>query len=476
MRTPLIMIGVAFAICMVAAGAYGGAGGSGNEYCLACHGGQSQPLKFADGDSVSTRIDPKAYSGSAHGSLACTRCHSDFSAEQHPQRTFRNRSQYQIKASRGCRDCHPDGVLRSRAIHGALFKKERAGEPVICGNCHSAHTAARVSAGAMSTSEEKYCLSCHSSEGRMSFSNGESLSLMVRVQEVRDSAHKQVACSDCHFGFSADEHPRKLFRSVREYRHSSSEMCRRCHFDKYSKVSEGIHYALLSVGRLDTPNCADCHGGHAVSSPGKKRLSIVEKCKTCHGEVAAAYARSVHGKALVQEDNRDVPTCIDCHMSHNIKDPYSADFHDHIPDTCSNCHSNASIMRKYGLSTDVVKTYLSDFHGMTLGLYRKEAQRHDRPNQAMAVCTDCHGTHGITRASGENTQAVKSRLLKRCQQCHPGATENFPDAWLSHYQPSFKVAPVVFAIDQFYKIMMPLMVAGLLIQIILDIRRYLSDR
>jgi hypothetical protein len=94
----------------------------------------------------------------------------------------------------------------------------------------------------------------------------------------------------------------------------------------------------------------------------------------------------------------------------------------------------------------------------------------------MAVCTDCHGTHDIARVSGSDMPAMKSKLLKRCGSCHPGATENFPDAWLSHYTPSFRVAPMVFITEKFYKIMLPLTVVGILFLVLLDIWRYLKNR
>jgi hypothetical protein len=67
-------------------------------------------------------------------------------------------------------------------------------------------------------------------------------------------------------------------------------------------------------------------------------------------------------------------------------------------------------------------------------------------------------------------------LQKRCLTCHSNASENFPDAWISHYKPSLANAPLVFIAEQFYKIMMPLMVVGLLFQIFLHIWRYLVNR
>ncbi len=181
------------------------------------------------------------------------------------------------------------------------------------------------------------------------------------------------------------------------------------------------------------------------------------------------------GKALF-DGNKDVPICTDCHSSHDIKNPSLSVFHDSIPEMCGKCHSNAAIMGKYGLSTDVVKSYLSDFHGMTLGLHRKEAQKDYRPDPPIAVCTDCHGTHEIAAVLGADIQGVKDKLLKRCQKCHSNATANFPDAWLSHYKPSLRVAPLVFIVEQFYKVLLPLMVVGVLFQIVLHIWRYLANR
>jgi hypothetical protein len=66
-------------------------------------------------------------------------------------------------------------------------------------------------------------------------------------------------------------------------------------------------------------------------------------------------------------------------MAHNIKNPLTQDYREMIPDMCSNCHANKDIVSKYGLSTDVVKTYLSDFHGITLGFYKKQREELTNP-------------------------------------------------------------------------------------------------
>lgn len=445
------------------------------KHCLSCHAIKGSVKKFSDGDSIPTHIDQKSFERSIHGSLPCSACHEEFSGRRHPDRVFRTKHQYLVRESRRCLACHPDESINVRPIHQSLLKKERAGQARICTNCHNAHSVQRVRKGGVSSTEEQYCMRCHRHQQSLLFAAGGSVSVQVDTAVIAGSAHRNLGCTDCHYSFSSSEHPRRQFRSMREYRLSASELCRRCHFDKQAKVTESIHYSLVSTGRLDAPTCVDCHGGHAVVALGTDRQRTVSKCASCHAHVYAEYAKSVHGSALKDAANRDVPTCIDCHSSHAIRATRSAAFHDAIPDTCSGCHGKKEIMAKYGLTTAVVRTYLSDFHGMTLQLYRKEVQSRQRPAAPMAVCSDCHGIHNIAPAAGEHAASIKSNLLKRCQSCHPNASENFPDAWLSHYEAGLTTMPLVFTLEWFYRIMLVVMVAGLICQIVLDIRRRLEQ-
>jgi len=66
--------------------------------------------------------------------------------------------------------------------------------------------------------------------------------------------------------------------------------------------------------------------------------------------------------------------------------------------------------------------------------------------------------------------------LKRCQKCHADATANFPDSWVSHYEPNIKKAPMVYLVDLGYKIFIPFMIIGLLLQIVLHLWRYAVNR
>ncbi len=113
-----------------------------------------------------------------------------------------------------------------------------------------------------------------------------------------------------------------------------------------------------------------------------------------------------------------------------------------------------------------------NFGDYVVTFYKKQktAVRH------IAVCTDCHGIHDITKTKGDNSTVLKAKLLSRCQKCHPKATENFPDTWMSHYEPTFKRAPLVYTINLIYKIFIPFMLIGLILQILLHIWRYAVNR
>jgi hypothetical protein len=443
--------------------------------CFKCHGHRGIVKKFQNGEFVAAYVNPKRFGTSAHAHMPCSTCHGDFSADKHPNRVFESKEQYRIRATLVCRRCHSNDQLRAKPVHDTLLKEYSEGTPLVCTDCHDSHSTLPVKGGKILSSEKEYCLNCHSGPLRLDFRDGEQLTLAVEPSALEASVHHDLSCSDCHFGFSSKEHPRRNFRTKRDFVIANSESCRRCHFDKYTKTMESIHYALLNQGNLAAPVCTDCHGSHSVGQGRVEKVASGKRCKKCHEDIWDIYAKSVHGEALLDEHNQDVPICVDCHKAHEISNPRTTEYRERIPEMCGNCHSNRQVVGKYGLSTDVVKSYLCNFHGVTVGYYRKEKEVY-KPDKPIAVCTDCHGIHNITKTTGPDATIIKANLAKRCQRCHKNATNNFPDAWLPHYVPSLKKAPLVFIINFIYDILMPVMIIGLLLQILLHIWRYAINR
>ncbi|HUM27714.1 MAG TPA: cytochrome c3 family protein, partial [Anaerolineales bacterium] len=180
-----------------------------------------------------------------------------------------------------------------------------------------------------------------------------------------------------------------------------------------------------------------------------------------------------HGNALA-DGNTDVPTCTDCHGVHSIGDPTTDSFHNNTPALCADCHDNEEVMGKYGLSTEVLETYVSDFHGTTTTLFEQQF-----PGQQVntAVCSDCHGVHDIGRVKDSETGiAMQENLLSKCQRCHPDATANFSAAWMGHYQPSPEHYPIVYYVNLFYKFFIPAVLGGMIFFVLTDIYRRIVNR
>lgn len=445
--------------------------------CLECHGSPGITVTFQNKDTIKAYVDREKFSRSVHASIGCAGCHQEFSATEHPRRSFRTKEQYSVRLSAVCRQCHLDEQLNKSHVHAALLTQQ--GKGPVCSGCHSPHYILASVGRPAAMSEKQYCLGCHKHDISMKTKSGEKVSLKVDHKELEASVHAGLSCVDCHFGFSTTEHPKRTFRSARDFSIALADTCRRCHFDKYTKTLDSIHYTILSKGNLKAPVCTDCHGSHEVARARADRLRSARSCEKCHSEIYKTYVSSVHGNALVNERNTDVPICVDCHTAHSMEGVHTLDYHEKVPDICGRCHANEDIMKKYGLYTGVVTSYLNDFHGVTLKFY-KEQKRADPSRvierQAIATCIDCHGVHDITKATGPTTNLIKSRLVKRCEKCHPGATEEFPDSWLSHYEPSLKNAPLVYLINLGYGIFIPFMLIGLLLQILLHVWRYAVNR
>jgi len=440
--------------------------------CLGCHAQKGPTVSFQNKESIQAYVNNDLFMASVHASLGCAGCHTDFSTENHPTRTFKSKEQYRLLSVTVCRQCHTDAALKEKPVHASLLSKESSAP--VCTDCHNAHAITAVAGGKTVAGEKQYCLGCHTHALTMVMRNSENVLLKVDMKELDTSVHAKLSCFDCHFGFSSTEHPKRNFKSVREFSIASADTCRRCHFDKYSKTLDSVHYSMLSHGNINAPVCTDCHGAHSVIHSKTKKIQVAHTCEKCHGEIYRTYASSVHGKALLNAQNTDVPVCVDCHSEHSIQDPRTMDYREKVPEMCGQCHANKSLMKKYGLYPGVVNSYLEDFHGVTLKLYRKQADTHSvTSRRPMATCVDCHGVHNITKAAGIGTTLAKTRLVKQCQHCHSGATQNFPDAWLSHYEPSLTNAPLVFLIKLMYRIFIPFMLTGLGLQILFHVWRYL---
>ncbi len=317
------------------------------------------------------------------------------------------------------------------------------------------------------------CLSCHGDKAlSVTLPSGETRSLYVDVELFKRSVHgNKLGCTDCHQDIQDIPHASRPFKTLREFTVAYYEQCKRCHFPNYTKTLDSVHYQALARGDRTAPLCVDCHGSHDVTRPDQPRTHVSETCAKCHEGISAVFAKSVHGRSINR--NGDVPVCTDCHRSHDIAGPKAANWLRTTPEICGNCHSNKTLMDRYGLSTAVTRTYVSDFHGMTASLQRGS---NTEGMSVTALCTDCHGVHDIMKVDEPGSHVLRANLVKTCARCHPGANENFPAAWLSHYEPSWKKAPLVYGVQVFYAVLIPFMMIGLVLQVLLHLWRMVVNR
>jgi hypothetical protein len=330
------------------------------------------------------------------------------------------------------------------------------------------------------------CLECHGKQGlALTLEDGETLNLYVSEEDYNHSVHGEdgYACVQCHTTVGNYPHPPFSAKDIRDVSLQLYQACRRCHLEQYTLTQDSVHADALANGNRNAAICTDCHTAHAVrqlTDPETGKLLpeahewIPQTCAQCHNAIYQKYLTSVHGAALVGEGNPDVPTCIDCHGVHNIENPTTAAFRVNSPEICAKCHTDPSIMDKYGISTQVLSTYVADFHGTTVTLFAKEYpdQETNKP-----VCFDCHGIHDIKSVDDPKEGLhIRENLLARCQVCHPQATANFPDAWLSHYIPSASKTPMVYAVDLFYSIFIPAVLGGMAVLVALDLSSVFRGR
>jgi predicted CXXCH cytochrome family protein len=153
-------------------------------------------------------------------------------------------------------------------------------------------------------------------------------------------------------------------------------------------------------------------------------LSYAQKngCVECHTGLEAKL------KAPVESFKQDIHqqfglSCKDCHGGDPAQDDADkakdksfkgAPKRSQIPEFCAKCHSDAAYMRSFnpGLRVDQLNQYWTSKHGQLLKTGDGKA----------AVCTDCHGVHGIQSAKYPKSLTFPWNIPQTCGRCHADAS------------------------------------------------------
>lgn len=211
---------------------------------------------------------------------------------------------------------------------------------------------------------------------------------------------------------------------------AAGNLCALCHPDVRVQFERSIHHS-------EEVSCVSCHGGDPTASTvegahhGRFRGSVPRReipalCASCHADTEmmrayslstdqyALYQTSGHGHYLAKGDE-NVAVCTDCHGLHDIRrvdDPASGTYVLNIPATCARCHSDPSLMTRYGWTRDPLADFTGSVHGQAL---LKNA------NTAAPQCSRCHGAHGAAPPGVGSVDKV-------CGQCHATARAQFLDS------------------------------------------------
>ena len=339
-----------------------------------------------------------------------------------------------------------------------------------------ARVQAEEPASILAQETEAYCLGCHADPTlSLTLPSGEVLSLYIDPLQLAGSVHSPqgIECEACHTAITTYPHPALEYQDTRSLSRAYYQACQKCHPDNYDQTLDSMHFRAAESGNLAAPICTDCHGAHDVGDPDEPRAKVSTMCSSCHAEIFAAYQTSIHGKALIEENNTDVPVCTDCHGVHRMPDPRTEQFRIASPELCAGCHANAALMSKYDLPADVYDLYELSWHGVEVTVYKARwpAIWHDT-----AVCTDCHGVHDIYQTDDPQSSVNPANLLATCQKCHPGASANWTGAWTGHNQISLQKTPFLYYTDLFYSSLVPVVLWGLVIYVVLQILRAVAKR
>lgn len=204
------------------------------------------------------------------------------------------------------------------------------------------------------------------------------------------------------------------------YESITSEACSTCHA---AAAKEGGMASALQLSVHGGFDCLFCHQDKDTMPhrPAEGFRAGDQGCRSCHPEAAQQY--QVHGRALVEGKNRDIPDCAACHGSHGILPPgdkASAVHPANLPRTCGACHENLNITSKYEILFDrPVQVYEASIHG-----------RATRGGTTVAAtCSDCHsagGTaHRILAPNFPDSTVNHFNIPATCGTCHQGIEQDY---------------------------------------------------
>ncbi len=331
-----------------------------------------------------------------------------------------------------CLACHKDGLAGAPKVPSDHIGRTNE----MCRGCHQPAAATEPSTTASSASSEaapvtgnptqiahpqaqggaNSCVDCHQGQDKTK--------QVVADWQSSIHAERKVGCADCHGGDPNASDMAAAMSSSAGFigkidREKIPEVCGSCHAnvdlmrqynlptDQYAQYNESFHGQQLATGDTKVATCFDCHGGHAVRAPNDPRSSVYRLnvpllCGKCHADEQymagyniptnqlALYKESVHGIALLQNQDTRAPNCATCHGTHGAAPPGFSE----VANVCGGCHSATQDYFLQG--------------------------KHNSDDTHAPKCVTCHGRYDVQTPSEAMFTGADSR---QCGSCHAPGTE-----------------------------------------------------
>ncbi|MCG6988464.1 MAG: hypothetical protein LJF06_09825 [Gemmatimonadetes bacterium] len=270
---------------------------------------------------------PEVLGASAHGGMACTRCHRGFGSFPHDTTAT---------TTTECASCHE---AQDTAWRGGVHALDQGARCQDCHGVHDVRTKASMETAAGARATQKACTRCH----------------FEAALPASDPHADSVSCAACHAPHRTlpPQDERSRVNVVNQ-----GNTCGACHQKEAKAWESDVHGTAVAalavpgaripsgVSRAEPPACTACHGAHGMLTPSTPgfQAQMVQRCAHCHEPYAESFADSYHGQATTL-GSQTVATCHDCHGAHGIypaSDPRSTVSPENRLNTCQKCHTQAT--------------------------------------------------------------------------------------------------------------------------------------
>jgi hypothetical protein len=267
--------------------------------------------------------------------------------------------------------------------------------------------------------EENTCVVCHRDLG--------GLDTQI-TEDWSESIHSErgVGCVSCHGGDPTQEEADAAMAPEAGYlgplpKDQIPGLCGSCHSrvelmrpydlptDQLDQYWHSQHGQALLEGDTKVATCFDCHDGHRVLKTGDPASQVYPlnepaMCAGCHADDAymapydiptnqyALYQDSVHGVALLQQEDLRAPVCSTCHGTHGAAPPGFQE----VANVCGQCHT------------------------ATENYYLEGPHRFGMTSEAAPRCVTCHGRYDVPPATLDLFVGTDER---HCGSCHAPGSE-----------------------------------------------------